>query len=610
MTVKRNRASGRSDLISCLTVGLVILSVACFDRSALNSAAEQRDHIPSVKTDARIYAEPNLPQLPKAGGSYSDPVFGSPILRLTDESDGKNCTVSYSYWPSFNRDNTRLIALCDSKAVLFRFDPLNFRLLGKEPLFADSSSVALFDEDLIWSGASENLLYGHAGLKLWAYDVRAKEFKLVRDFNAELRSGLLWQMSKSADDNVFAFTKRDAAYRNVGYMVWRRDQNRIVKNETLANLDEVQLDKSGRFLLVKANIEAGRDAQIVWLESDKTQSLTDKEPDYSPGHSDNGAGVIIGYDNDGNRVLKRSFDRPREFISLLSLENDWSQAMHISMLAEDETWALISTYSTSTAGNGAFHDEILQVKTDGSGAIRRLAHHRSRYGEYYDSPRANISRDGKFIAYTSNWEGSGRRDVFILKVPPPLPVAANDGATPATTTMTAVSTWGSPIAQAVVWTNLVNCTTGGSGLRKSSGRDGLLDAAARSQQMIASGDGYVEFVATGANTTRLCGLTRQWNQTDFAALDFAIRLTGTGTAEVRENGFYANEIGYRSGDRFRITVEAERVTYWKNGAAFYISLKTPAYPLAAAAAFASNGATLSQVTIAALAGGKLTSGNL
>jgi hypothetical protein len=38
--------------------------------------------------------------------------------------------------------------------------------------------------------------------------------------------------------------------------------------------------------------------------------------------------------------------------------------------------------------------------------------------EYWDSPRANISRDGRFVIFTSNVEGRGQRDVFILKVPP------------------------------------------------------------------------------------------------------------------------------------------------------------------------------------------------
>jgi hypothetical protein len=51
--------------------------------------------------------------------------------------------------------------------------------------------------------------------------------------------------------------------------------------------------------------------------------------------------------------------------------------------------------------------------------VRRLAHHFSIYGgDYYASPRADISRDGHLIAFTSNWgvEG-GRKDVFVLKIP-------------------------------------------------------------------------------------------------------------------------------------------------------------------------------------------------
>jgi Tol biopolymer transport system component len=55
-------------------------------------------------------------------------------------------------------------------------------------------------------------------------------------------------------------------------------------------------------------------------------------------------------------------------------------------------------------------------------AIRRLAHHRTVYKEYWDSPRADISRDGRFVVFTSNYGGL-RRDVFILKVPP----SAGDG---------------------------------------------------------------------------------------------------------------------------------------------------------------------------------------
>jgi len=46
---------------------------------------------PSIKTDRGVYTEPPLPKLPKAGGTFVDPTFGTAIMRVTDEADGKNC---------------------------------------------------------------------------------------------------------------------------------------------------------------------------------------------------------------------------------------------------------------------------------------------------------------------------------------------------------------------------------------------------------------------------------------------------------------------------------------------------------------------------------------
>ncbi|HLL74667.1 MAG TPA: hypothetical protein VK421_05335, partial [Pyrinomonadaceae bacterium] len=63
--------------------------------------------------------------------------------------------------------------------------------------------------------------------------------------------------------------------------------------------------------------------------------------------------------------------------------------------------------------------EVVQVATDGSGRVRRLLHHHSSFSSYYDSPRANVSRDGRFVAFTSNWGGAGgRHDMFVARIDP------------------------------------------------------------------------------------------------------------------------------------------------------------------------------------------------
>src|SRR5262249_38676931 len=77
-------------------------------------------------TDRNVYADPPAPALPAAGGTFIDPVFGTTIMRLTDEGDGADCSNPYSYWPTFNKDSTRLFVQCGSGAILYGFDPVNF----------------------------------------------------------------------------------------------------------------------------------------------------------------------------------------------------------------------------------------------------------------------------------------------------------------------------------------------------------------------------------------------------------------------------------------------------------------------------------------------------
>lgn len=153
------------------------------------------------------------------------------------------------------------------------------------------------------------------------------------------------------------------------------------------------------------------------MHTGRIEDLADDGPDFAPGHSDNGRGIVIGHDNVKNRVTFRPLDSPHDVRTLLNFRNDWSQDYHVSMLADDESWVTLSFYvGNLLPSSGIFRNEIVQVATDGSDRVRRLAHHRSVFNSYWDSPRANISPDGRFIVFTSNWEGTGQRDVFILKV--------------------------------------------------------------------------------------------------------------------------------------------------------------------------------------------------
>ena len=145
-------------------------------------------------------------------------------------------------------------------------------------------------------------------------------------------------------------------------------------------------------------------------------------PDYAPGHSDNSSTFVAGFNNYLNTIDRRDFANPKPITSELKLGNDWSQGLHISF-PNDSSWMLLSLYPVKPAEtpSGLFHNEIILVKMDGSENVRRLVHHHSIYKEYWDTPRANISRDNRFVAFTSNWGGRPRRDLFIARLPQTAP---------------------------------------------------------------------------------------------------------------------------------------------------------------------------------------------
>src|SRR5262249_18342454 len=126
-------------------------------------------------------------------------------------------------------------------------------------------------------------------------------------------------------------------------------------------------------------------------------------------------GWVVGYDNWRNGLTSRHLGNPHAQWLVFPF-NDWSISVHISMLANNETWALVSTYG-SKSGTGPFQNEILQASTGGSGQVRRLAHHHANATDWSQQPRANISHDGRYVAFTSNW-GTGRKDMYVLQIPP------------------------------------------------------------------------------------------------------------------------------------------------------------------------------------------------
>ncbi len=165
-------------------------------------------------------------------------------------------------------------------------------------------------------------LLPHRPQTLRFHNVATQTYTLLNDFAPDVPPGILWQMSQSEDDNTFAFTTKDTKYNETGFIVWRRDSNKVLlKRPEPLGLDEVQVDKTGHGLIIKTEQQGRGKIQdrVADLETGKTENLIDDTPDFAPGHSDNGHGFVIGADNWKNRYTTK-FARRVQFYSVLDFE--------------------------------------------------------------------------------------------------------------------------------------------------------------------------------------------------------------------------------------------------------------------------------------------------
>lgn len=372
-----------------------------------------------LKTDFGVYPEPPLQPLTQAGAKITDPVFGTRILRLTDAADGNTgAGTLYSYYPAFNRDNTYLVvreALGYSRAKFFRFDAVNFT--AGPGFILSSPPSGLQEYGLSWSGISPSLTYGVGGHKIWEINIETQQATLVKDLSSQGAGGYLTQMLKSLDDDVFAASIVDAGGDIVGYVVYKRSTDTVLLRKLVGNLDEVQVDKSGRYLLVVYN--NGTD-EIYDLTTSPPRFVAYLSGSSGFNHHDCGVGTVFAATS-GSALSYRQLATPFTIQQLVP--GYWSysgQQDHFSMLADNEEWAMASRYST----NGGpvlrtFDNEIVKVATDGTNRVQRIAHHRSVVlnNNYSAQPKAAISRDGNLIAFTSNWGNSGgRTDVYVVQI--------------------------------------------------------------------------------------------------------------------------------------------------------------------------------------------------
>jgi hypothetical protein len=444
--------------LRCLFERLFLLSTSLLIVSFIGpSFGIAQAQTPGIKTDRAVYQEPPLQLVPNAGDKFNDPVFGTEIMRATDPLDCPTlgCGTWYSQWPTFNADNTRLMIRngVNGDMIFKSFNPATFTLgpiVRRTPTLP--GGVALEWQGATWSRTDPDLIFVHVnyynpdysatGMKLYGYRPSTNVFTLLKDFAPELAPGqpdYLFEMHVAQDgkDDIFTFMHNRVgnSQNPLYFIVWRRSTDtmlRHIRNDATFDANAALPDKSGRWIFFPLNKTQadGSRIKVLDLQTNSWQTIYWTGADDSPTHGDMGTGTTAGRGNFSGGFNLRSFSNVHSSTVVFDNKDskgalDWTNDQHTSLYADDESWVLLGLYddpAETGTETGAFENEVMQIAMDGSQRIRRLFHtraHIDNFSEttgYWAVPKPTISRDGRFIAFTSNWSKSGRYDLFIAKI--------------------------------------------------------------------------------------------------------------------------------------------------------------------------------------------------
>jgi hypothetical protein len=366
----------------------------------------------AIKTDTATYPEnPKSIQLPPAGGKYIDDLSGVEVLRFTDEHDGNGGSFSttYSVWNAFNCDATR-IWLFEQQGPYYigNLNPVTHERVGPLEEVTPARGAFVDYETAFWSFLDRDKAFILVDCQIWSYKPSTKQYSVVADLRSHFPAGARFnQLYISQDDNRFAAVVRsgsiDVKVNQINGITMGKDGKYVLlvredaaggqTSQSIYNIDTGALEQLVSNLCSKCQLPVGDAIHTVKEMPDYHQFSPSGQPDYCIGHNDIGMDFTMAW-----QYAKTGWI-------------NW----HVSLRADNDSWALVSTYAGTRIRNaqgevvdvteGPFVREIFQVgvKPPFLGQFRRLVHTRANYESphYWYTPRATISRDGRLVCWTA-----------------------------------------------------------------------------------------------------------------------------------------------------------------------------------------------------------------
>jgi len=456
--------------------GRFIVTVRATD--ALNSAsvgdrtlslpvlAETPPSMYDAVSDRTTRAKGTLPSLGAAGYTFSDPDFGTRVMRVTDGRarpgtlDRSYRTPSSTHANAWSADARYFYTVSTDGTVLpFSFDRATMRAQRLQASSTGDGGLTLrFFNEPTFSYVLPGVAYGTfsgSGSNLRSidqYDFDTNQYSQLINLDTlapNLASTYTGGLGVSAGpvERLFAFFGGTSQDRHFYIVVFDRNNpaNRHLLDTAASTIDGVptntllnfkihaaNIDRSGRYVTIYptgGDLQAPRSAAPVYVWDIETGTFTGLPlgAARTGGHDAFGYGERVNQDCctattwDAAQWQYRSLATPLTTFDLVAV----LQPKEI-YLADHPSWHNAQPdrlvpfidanyrYGANTTEWRAWDEEIIAVQTGAgsSGTVWRFAHHRSAVADDLDpsrisfwyTPRAHVSPDGQWALFTSNWE--------------------------------------------------------------------------------------------------------------------------------------------------------------------------------------------------------------
>lgn len=443
-------------------------------RQSHNLSPVSRTYVPScgLPDDGKVHVPPDWDSFapPEKGKSYVDPAFGCEVTRLTDSSkeealpDGTHVSFMhyYSTLSPINANDTLLLITSDGGTWRVKDAKGNVVVpVDKMPGMNNGHPV--------WDASDGNAFYYASGKTLYKATiqgnrVRKEELQTFKEYRGIVSPDAA-DLSQDGDhialigqnpDNtldVFVWSLSGHAKAST-YTTTCKMEGDITRTQQPGCLHKLLLTPDNHVAIDFAPDGTGPEQGLrLWTGAYPLPHLQDATNHIDTGYDMNGNAVFLGIGNSTVLAGETSPCSNKWGLEVRRLRDtskssclmDKMTDHHISYRGSaSQPWAALSFCDGRKPGPELFkgsrgfqepspsnwdvyEDEIVLARVDG-GAIYRLAHARSRSAEsYWAQPHAAISRDGKYVVFTSNMaypNGCPRNmhapnectDVYLIKV--------------------------------------------------------------------------------------------------------------------------------------------------------------------------------------------------